>query len=195
MATATGPSPPRPGALSGLCVTLRVPSSPQKELRKWDELEDVLEERRRASDLKFAMKCYTPPVYKGVPPCKPSDIKGSVLRSEEVHYVIRQVGDPRALAPPSASLPRQPLPFRAELVQGCRAERLQRVKVANFTLRTFNHNFLEWDSVIKTNECDSGKRLRVPPAAFGPFASVCGFSDHGPSPGLPGHCPRDLCVK
>lgn len=63
----------------------------EKELRKWDELEDVLEERRRASDLKFAMKCYTPPVYKGVPPCKPSDIKGSVLRSEEVHYVIRQL--------------------------------------------------------------------------------------------------------
>ncbi|XP_023382504.1 dihydroxyacetone phosphate acyltransferase-like isoform X2 [Pteropus vampyrus] len=64
---------------------------PQKELKKWDEFEDILEERRHVSDLKFAMKCYTPLVYKGIPPCKPSDIKCSVLNSEEVRYVIKQV--------------------------------------------------------------------------------------------------------
>ncbi|GAB5578367.1 dihydroxyacetone phosphate acyltransferase isoform X1 [Prionailurus iriomotensis] len=61
-----------------------------KELKKWDEFEDILEERRHVSDLKFAMKCYTPLVYKGITPCKPSDIKYSVLNSEEVHYVIKQ---------------------------------------------------------------------------------------------------------
>lgn len=66
---------------------------PQKELKKWDEFEDILEERRHVSDLKFAMKCYTPLVYKGITPCKPSDIKCSVLNSEEVHYVIKQVSD------------------------------------------------------------------------------------------------------
>lgn len=64
---------------------------PQKELKKWDEFEDILEERRHLSDFKFAMKCYTPLVYKGITPCKPSDIKNSVLNSEEIHYVIKQV--------------------------------------------------------------------------------------------------------
>nr|XP_060498790.1 dihydroxyacetone phosphate acyltransferase isoform X1 [Panthera onca] len=62
-----------------------------KELKKWDEFEDILEERRHVSDLKFAMKCYTPLIYKGITPCKPSDIKYSVLNSEEVHYVIKQL--------------------------------------------------------------------------------------------------------
>lgn len=50
--------------------------------QKWDEFEDVLEERRQVSDLKFAMKCYTPLVYKGITPCKPSDIKCSILNSK-----------------------------------------------------------------------------------------------------------------
>uniref|UniRef100_A0A8C6DEX6 Uncharacterized protein n=1 Tax=Moschus moschiferus TaxID=68415 RepID=A0A8C6DEX6_MOSMO len=62
-----------------------------KELKKWDELEDVLEERRHVSDLKFAMKCYTPQVYKGIALRKPSDIKCSVLNSEEIHYVVEQL--------------------------------------------------------------------------------------------------------
>ncbi|XP_013011879.1 dihydroxyacetone phosphate acyltransferase isoform X2 [Cavia porcellus] len=63
----------------------------KKELKKWDEFEDILEERKHVSDLKFAMKCYTPLVYKGIIPCKPSDIKYSVLNSEEIHYVIKQL--------------------------------------------------------------------------------------------------------
>ncbi|XP_051057634.1 dihydroxyacetone phosphate acyltransferase isoform X2 [Phodopus roborovskii] len=62
-----------------------------KELKKRDEFEDVLEERRHVSDLKFAMKCYTPTLYRGVTPCKPSDIKSIVLNSEEIHYVIKQL--------------------------------------------------------------------------------------------------------
>ncbi|XP_012315284.2 dihydroxyacetone phosphate acyltransferase [Aotus nancymaae] len=62
-----------------------------KELKKWDEFEDILEERRHVSDLKFAMKCYTPLVYKGITSYKPIDIKCSVLNSEEIHYVIKQL--------------------------------------------------------------------------------------------------------
>ncbi|XP_054568918.1 dihydroxyacetone phosphate acyltransferase [Eptesicus fuscus] len=62
-----------------------------KELKKWDEFEDMLEERRHVSDLKFAMKCYTPLLYKGLIPCTPNDIKSSVLNSEEVYYVIKQL--------------------------------------------------------------------------------------------------------
>ncbi|GAB1293805.1 Dihydroxyacetone phosphate acyltransferase [Apodemus speciosus] len=61
-----------------------------KDLKKWDEFEDLLEERRHVSDFKFAMKCYTPPLYRGITPCKPSDIKSIVLNSEEINYVIKQ---------------------------------------------------------------------------------------------------------
>lgn len=78
-----------PNLLYNMCFFLL--PDPQKELKKWDEFEDILEERRHVSDLKFAMKCYTPLVYKGITPCKPSDIKNSVLNSEEIHYVIKQV--------------------------------------------------------------------------------------------------------
>uniref|UniRef100_A0A2K5RWQ4 Dihydroxyacetone phosphate acyltransferase n=1 Tax=Cebus imitator TaxID=2715852 RepID=A0A2K5RWQ4_CEBIM len=69
----------------------KFPKEVLKELKKWDEFEDILEERRHVSDLKFAMKCYTPLVYKGITPCKPTDIKCSVLNSEEIHYVIKQL--------------------------------------------------------------------------------------------------------
>lgn len=50
-----------------------------------------MEERRQVSDFKFAMKCYTPPLYRGITPCKPSDIKSIVLNSEEINYVIKQL--------------------------------------------------------------------------------------------------------
>ncbi|XP_044866831.1 dihydroxyacetone phosphate acyltransferase isoform X1 [Mauremys mutica] len=69
-------------------------SSPQqKELtsKKRDEFEDILEERRQSSDLRYAMKCYTPVIYKGLSACKPSAIKDSVLQSEQVQYVIKQL--------------------------------------------------------------------------------------------------------
>ncbi|NXL38345.1 GNPAT acyltransferase, partial [Glaucidium brasilianum] len=64
-----------------------------KELmsKKRDEFEDILEERRLSSDLRYAMKCYTPVIYKGLSPCKPNAIKSAVLQSEQVQYVIRQL--------------------------------------------------------------------------------------------------------
>ncbi|PKU47756.1 hypothetical protein llap_1956 [Limosa lapponica baueri] len=65
----------------------------QKELtsKKRDEFEDILEERRLSSDLRYAMKCYTPVIYKGLSPCKPNAIKSAVLQSEQVQYVIKQL--------------------------------------------------------------------------------------------------------
>ncbi|NWW82999.1 GNPAT acyltransferase, partial [Climacteris rufus] len=64
-----------------------------KELtsKKRDEFEDILEERRVSSDLRYAMKCYTPVIYKGLSPCKPNAIKSAVLQSEQVQYVIKQL--------------------------------------------------------------------------------------------------------
>ncbi|XP_008940623.1 PREDICTED: dihydroxyacetone phosphate acyltransferase, partial [Merops nubicus] len=67
--------------------------SQQKELtsKKRDEFEDILEERRLSSDLRYAMKCYTPVIYKGLSPCKPNALKSAVLQSEQVQYVIKQL--------------------------------------------------------------------------------------------------------
>ncbi|NWU91581.1 GNPAT acyltransferase, partial [Upupa epops] len=64
-----------------------------KELtsKKRDEFEDILEERRLSSDLRYAMKCYSPVIYKGLSPCKPNALKSAVLQSEQVQYVIKQL--------------------------------------------------------------------------------------------------------
>ncbi|NWR55489.1 GNPAT acyltransferase, partial [Bucorvus abyssinicus] len=65
--------------------------SKELTLKKRDEFEDILEERRLSSDLRYAMKCYTPVIYKGLSPCKPNALKSAVLQSEQVQYVIKQL--------------------------------------------------------------------------------------------------------
>nr|XP_033504753.1 dihydroxyacetone phosphate acyltransferase isoform X2 [Epinephelus lanceolatus] len=60
-------------------------------LKKRDDFEDILEERRNSSDLRYALRCYTPVVYKGVTPCTSSMLKSMVLQSDQIHYVISQV--------------------------------------------------------------------------------------------------------
>ncbi|XP_054474323.1 dihydroxyacetone phosphate acyltransferase isoform X2 [Anoplopoma fimbria] len=60
-------------------------------LKKRDDFEDILEERRNSSDLRYALRCYTPVLYKGVVPCKSSMLKIMVLQSDQLHYVINQV--------------------------------------------------------------------------------------------------------
>uniref|UniRef100_A0A7N8XBJ0 Glyceronephosphate O-acyltransferase n=1 Tax=Mastacembelus armatus TaxID=205130 RepID=A0A7N8XBJ0_9TELE len=60
-------------------------------LKKRDDFEDMLEERRNSSDLRYALRCYTPVLYQGVTPCKASMLKTMVLQSDQLHYVINQV--------------------------------------------------------------------------------------------------------
>ncbi|KAG7460975.1 hypothetical protein MATL_G00204520 [Megalops atlanticus] len=60
-------------------------------LKKRDDFEDILEERRNSSDLRYALRCYTPVLYKGMTPCKASMLKTIVLQSEQLHYVVNQV--------------------------------------------------------------------------------------------------------
>ncbi|KAG5846616.1 hypothetical protein ANANG_G00116870 [Anguilla anguilla] len=60
-------------------------------LKKRDDFEDILDERRNSSDLRYALKCYTPVLYKGMTPCKASTLKTIVLQSEQLRYVINQV--------------------------------------------------------------------------------------------------------
>lgn len=60
-------------------------------LKKRDDFEDILEERRNSSDLRYALRCYAPVVYKGVSPCKADALKSMVLQSDQLHFVIDQV--------------------------------------------------------------------------------------------------------
>lgn len=60
-------------------------------LKKRDDFEDILEERRNTSDLRYALRCYTPALYKGLTPCKAADLKTMVMQSDQLHYVIGQV--------------------------------------------------------------------------------------------------------
>ncbi|XP_041108521.1 dihydroxyacetone phosphate acyltransferase isoform X2 [Polyodon spathula] len=63
----------------------------EPRLKKRDDFEDILEERRNSSDVRYALKCYTPLLYKGITPCKASMLKTTVLKSDHVHYVIQQL--------------------------------------------------------------------------------------------------------
>ncbi|XP_061668133.1 dihydroxyacetone phosphate acyltransferase isoform X2 [Syngnathoides biaculeatus] len=60
-------------------------------LKKRDDFEDILEERRNSSDLRYAVKCYTPVLYKGLTPCTPDVLKSAVLDADPVRYVVCQV--------------------------------------------------------------------------------------------------------
>lgn len=60
-------------------------------LKKRDDFEDMLEERRHSSDLRYTLKCYNPVLYKGLTPWKPTELKSMVLQSEQLQYVIKQV--------------------------------------------------------------------------------------------------------
>uniref|UniRef100_A0AAQ5ZG03 Phospholipid/glycerol acyltransferase domain-containing protein n=1 Tax=Amphiprion ocellaris TaxID=80972 RepID=A0AAQ5ZG03_AMPOC len=58
---------------------------------KRDDFEDILEERRNSSDLRYALRCYIPVLYKELTPCKASELKSMVLQSDQLRYVINQV--------------------------------------------------------------------------------------------------------
>uniref|UniRef100_A0A4W5N2L5 Glyceronephosphate O-acyltransferase n=1 Tax=Hucho hucho TaxID=62062 RepID=A0A4W5N2L5_9TELE len=66
---------------------------------KRDGFEDILEERRNSSDLKYALRCYAPVLYKGVTPCKANMLKNIVLQSDQLHYVVNQVSQESGEAP------------------------------------------------------------------------------------------------
>ncbi|XP_077076651.1 dihydroxyacetone phosphate acyltransferase [Siphateles boraxobius] len=94
-------------------------SSRQRMLKKRDDFEDVLEERRRSSDLRYALKCYTPSLYKGLVSCKASMLKNIVLQSDHLQYVIKQVssesGDSSECVTEEASLILDEMAHRLQL--------------------------------------------------------------------------------
>uniref|UniRef100_A0A8B9JHN0 Glyceronephosphate O-acyltransferase n=1 Tax=Astyanax mexicanus TaxID=7994 RepID=A0A8B9JHN0_ASTMX len=88
-------------------------------LKKRDDFEDILEERRNSSDLRYALRCYTPALYKGLVPCKASMLKNIVLQSDSLQYVISQVsaecGESQEAVQEEASLLLEEMAHRLQL--------------------------------------------------------------------------------
>ncbi|KAG7461107.1 hypothetical protein MATL_G00206480 [Megalops atlanticus] len=61
------------------------------ELNGWEHFRDILEERRRSSDLSHALRSFNPQPYKGVQPCSSSALNRTVLESQYLRYVIQQL--------------------------------------------------------------------------------------------------------
>lgn len=53
--------------------------------------EDILEERRKSSDFRYAIRNFTPVIYKDLTLCKPSVIKTTVMDSDRMQYVMKQI--------------------------------------------------------------------------------------------------------
>nr|DBA26912.1 TPA: hypothetical protein GDO54_011109 [Pyxicephalus adspersus] len=58
---------------------------------KGEAFEDILEERRKSSDFQYAIKNFTPVIYKDLIPCKPSVLKTTVMDSDRLKYVMKQI--------------------------------------------------------------------------------------------------------
>ncbi|KAL7872477.1 hypothetical protein SRHO_G00074600 [Serrasalmus rhombeus] len=88
-------------------------------LKKRDDFEDILEERRNSSDLRYALRCYTPALYKGLVPCKASMLKSIVLQSDSLQYVVGQVsaecGESREAVQEEAALLLEEMAHRLQL--------------------------------------------------------------------------------
>ncbi|CAJ1077128.1 dihydroxyacetone phosphate acyltransferase [Xyrichtys novacula] len=56
-----------------------------------EELVDILEERRRSSDLGHALRTFSPHPYKGAPTCSAADLNKAVLESQHLHYITKEV--------------------------------------------------------------------------------------------------------
>uniref|UniRef100_A0A8C8IY71 Phospholipid/glycerol acyltransferase domain-containing protein n=1 Tax=Oncorhynchus tshawytscha TaxID=74940 RepID=A0A8C8IY71_ONCTS len=56
-----------------------------------DEFMDILEERRRSSDLGHALRTFTPSPYRGAPPLSAGALNRMVLESQYLRYVTKEV--------------------------------------------------------------------------------------------------------
>ncbi|XP_034555106.1 dihydroxyacetone phosphate acyltransferase [Notolabrus celidotus] len=62
-------------------------AGPQTE----EEFVDILEERRRSSDLGHAFRTFSPQPYKGAPSCSTADLNKAVLESQYLRYITKEI--------------------------------------------------------------------------------------------------------
>lgn len=56
-----------------------------------EDFVDILEERRRSSDLGHAFRTFNPQPYKGAPPSSIAELNNGVLESQYLRYVAKEV--------------------------------------------------------------------------------------------------------
>ncbi|KAM6992170.1 dihydroxyacetone phosphate acyltransferase [Tautogolabrus adspersus] len=56
-----------------------------------EEFVDILEERRRSSDLGHAFRTFSPHPYKGAPSCSTADLNKAVLESQYLRYMSKEI--------------------------------------------------------------------------------------------------------
>uniref|UniRef100_A0A3B4UER5 Dihydroxyacetone phosphate acyltransferase-like n=1 Tax=Seriola dumerili TaxID=41447 RepID=A0A3B4UER5_SERDU len=59
---------------------------------KNEDFVDILEERRRSSDLGHALRSFNPHPYQGAPPCSTAELNKAVLESQYLRYVTKETG-------------------------------------------------------------------------------------------------------
>uniref|UniRef100_A0A3B4FQH9 GPAT/DHAPAT C-terminal domain-containing protein n=1 Tax=Pundamilia nyererei TaxID=303518 RepID=A0A3B4FQH9_9CICH len=63
----------------------------QPALKDEEEFTDILEERRRTTDLGYALRTFNPQPYKGAPTLSTSDLNKAVLESQYLCYIIKEI--------------------------------------------------------------------------------------------------------
>lgn len=60
-------------------------------LENGEEFVDILEERRRSSDLGHAFRTFSPHPYKGAPSCSTAELNKAVMESQHLRYVTKEI--------------------------------------------------------------------------------------------------------
>lgn len=80
----TRPGPPR-------CFPLGSPPGQYGDRKAEEELLDVLEERRRSADLRFALRTFSAHPYRDAVCCSAAELNQAVLESQHLRYVATEV--------------------------------------------------------------------------------------------------------
>ncbi|XP_005733125.1 dihydroxyacetone phosphate acyltransferase-like [Pundamilia nyererei] len=72
-------------------MTSTYKDSATASLKDEEEFTDILEERRRTTDLGYALRTFNPQPYKGAPTLSTSDLNKAVLESQYLCYIIKEI--------------------------------------------------------------------------------------------------------
>lgn len=73
------------------CLFFQCRDPERAELEDEHGFVDILEERRRSSDLGFALRTFSPQPYRDASPCSSSDLSRAVMESQFLGYVVKEV--------------------------------------------------------------------------------------------------------
>lgn len=74
-----------------MCFFLQYKDVGRAGLEDGEEFVDILEERRRSTDLGFALRTFSPQPYKEAVSCSSTDLNKTLLESQYLCYVAKEV--------------------------------------------------------------------------------------------------------